>query len=173
MTRPLLAIVTGRPGSGKSTLAGALATKLRCPLVSRDRLKEGALRTEGRDAPADPALALRICDAFFAEIELLVRANVSLVAEAAFQNKVWAPRLEPLMELADVRVIVCEVPREVAIERRRDRERRDPIWSRYHPAPEGWETEPYNPPRLEVPTLAVSTAQELRPSFEEIASFLT
>ncbi len=174
MPKPLLAVVTGRPGSGKSTLAVELATELRCPLVSRDRLKEGALKTLGLDKAADPDLAQRICDLFFSEIELQLRAGVSLVAEAAFQHRVWAPRLEPLFALADVRIVVCQVSPELAWERMTGRARRDPLWSRYNPLPESHRgaEEPYEPPRLSVPTLTVNTTKDYLPPIEEIVAFL-
>jgi hypothetical protein len=136
-------------------------------------MKEGALRTLGLDMAADQDLALRVCGTFFEEIELLVRNGVSLVAEAAFQHKVWAPRLAPLMGIADIRIVVCEVPLDIAVERRREREQRDLMWARYHPSPEGWETEAYHPPELNVPTLRIDTSLSDQPQTGTIRDFLT
>jgi predicted kinase len=169
---PLLAIVAGRPGSGKTTLAIRLAEELRWPLVSRDRLKEGAVRTLGWECAADPGLALRVCGAFFAEIELLLRAGVSLVAEAAFQHKVWSPRLEPILPLTKARVILCDAPPNVALERRRAREAKDPLFGRFHPPAADSVAVAYDPPKLHVPTLQVDTSDGYAPAFEEILSFL-
>jgi dephospho-CoA kinase len=45
--RPTLIVVTGRPGSGKTTLTRTLAPLVRCPVVSRDELKEGFVHTSG------------------------------------------------------------------------------------------------------------------------------
>ena len=45
MRLPCLILVTGRPGSGKSTLAEQLGRHLRLPVISRDALKEGYVRT--------------------------------------------------------------------------------------------------------------------------------
>ena len=52
-------------------------------------------------------LTLRTFRTFFATVRLLLEAGVTTVAEAAFQDHVWRPQLEPLMELADVRVVQC------------------------------------------------------------------
>lgn len=155
-------------------MAAALAAELRRPLISRDRLKEGALQTLGFGAADDPGLARRVTDLFFAEIELLLREDVSLVAEAAFQHKVWAPRLAPLPQIADVRMVVCEVPAEVAIEHKKERALRNPLWSRMHPAPEGWESrpEPHEPPALDVPTLKVDTSGPQASLVDSLIKFL-
>ena len=48
MPKPLLIVVTGRPGAGKTTLAARLSEEWCLPLVSRDRIKEGLVHTEGR-----------------------------------------------------------------------------------------------------------------------------
>lgn len=45
MEKPLLIVVTGRPASGKTSLAHLLATEIKCPLISRDELKEGYVNT--------------------------------------------------------------------------------------------------------------------------------
>jgi predicted kinase len=164
--RPALIVVTGRPASGKTTLAHTLAREIRCPAVCRDEVKEGLIHTTG-EAGGDAAL--RANAAFFETVTLLLRHGVTLVAEAAFQHKLWAPRLEPLREFADLRLIVCAPAPEVARARFAARGLADPDRERFHPGAPAAE---YDPPRLDaVPTLTVDTADGYRPSWEEIVAF--
>src|SRR3954471_8964714 len=100
---PSLIVVTGQPGAGKTTLAHALARSIRCPAICRDEIKEGFINTRGQvqriDKPA-PDAAWHVYQAFFDTVELLLSRRVTLIAEAAFQHKVWAPKLEPLQQIA-------------------------------------------------------------------------
>ena len=177
--RPSLVVVTGRPGSGKTTLAHALARAIRCPAVCRDEIKEGLVNTTGRAGePGDP-IAWQVHEAFFETVSLLLGHRVTLVAEAAFQHKVWAPKLEPLRDAARIRIVVCAVDPQLARSRRIERGLADPARERFHhdgvvrAAREGCDppTEGYEPPRLDVPTLAVDTADGYRPSFDTIVAF--
>lgn len=52
---------------------------------------------------------MRTLPTFFGVLELLLRAGVTTVAEAAFQDRVWSPGLEPLQSLAQIRVVHCTV----------------------------------------------------------------
>ncbi len=166
---PALIVVTGRSGAGKTTLAHALARAVRCPAVCRDEIKEGLVGT----SPGDPGgdLQRRATDAFFDTLALLLGRGVTVVAEAAFQHKVWAPRLEPLRAVARVRVVLCETDAERALARRTTRGLDDPARARFHPeAPDG-PTVSYDPPRLEVPTLRVDTSDGYRPALDAIVEF--
>lgn len=174
----MLIVVTGRPGAGKTTLAHALAQAVRCPAVSRDEIKEGLVRTAGDGgAPeGDQDLTRRATDAFFDALALLLGHGVSVVAEAAFQHKVWAPRLEPLHAVARVRVVLCELDAERALARRVARGAGDPRRARFHPEGAGGDRPAmsaggYDPPRLEVPMLRVDTSDGYRPAFEAIVEF--
>jgi predicted kinase len=168
---PALIIVTGRPGAGKSTLAHALARALRCPVVSRDEIKEGLVRTaEETGAPVDDAdLTRRASDAFFDVLALLVGRGVTVVGEAAFQHKVWAPMLEPLQRVASVRIVLCQLDAERARDRRVARSRSDPERERFHA--EAKTPVDYDPPRLDVPTLRVDTSDDYNPAFNAIVDF--
>ncbi|HEV2634935.1 MAG TPA: AAA family ATPase [Actinocrinis sp.] len=108
MTPPTLIVVSGQSGSGKTTLAHEAARAVGCPAICRDEIKEGmAHATPGyRPSPGDE-LARRTFAAFFDVVTLLLRAGTTVVAEAAFQDKLWRPNLEPLVGLAEIRVIRC------------------------------------------------------------------
>lgn len=160
LKKPSLIVVTGRAGSGKTTLATRLAEQLRCPLISRDRIKEGALHCQGFEAAAERDLALAVNAAFVGTLEVMLRARVSVVAEAAFQHSVWEWLLAPIRDLADLRVVVCEVPDEVATARRAERETADPDWTKYHPMPAGFDPSAYVPPDLGVQTLNVDNSDD-------------
>jgi hypothetical protein len=54
-------------------------------------------------------LTARTLPVFFAVLDVLLRAGVTTVAEAAFHDHVWRPRLEPLRELAQLRIVNCTV----------------------------------------------------------------
>ncbi len=115
---PTLIIVSGPPGSGKTTLAHQIACAVGCPAVCRDEIKEGMVHAApGFVGGADDDLTMRTLPVFFEVIELLLKAGVTTVAEAAFQDHVWRPRLTPLLGLATVRIVHCVVDAEVAFER--------------------------------------------------------
>ena len=176
-----LTVVAGRPGSGKTTLAHALARAIRCPAVCRDEVKEGLVHSLTPAAAQTEAAQRHANDVFFKTVELLLRHGVTLVAEAAFQHKVWAPRLEPLFAIAKARVIVCTVDAEVARSRHVDRGLADPERERFHgdhavrAAREGLSLPigSYEPPKFDVPTLVVDTTDGYRPALEHIIAFAT
>src|SRR5690349_2486737 len=101
-------------------------------------------------------------------LALLLGRGVTVVAEAAFQDRVWAPRLAPLMSIARVRLVLCEVDPELARARRVARGLDDPARARFHPEGRAGD---YDPPRLEVPTLRVDTSDGYRPDFAAIVEF--
>ena len=169
MRLPALIVVTGRPGAGKTTLAHALARAVRCPAVCRDEIKEGLVCTTGDAGEPGADLQRHATDAFFDALALLLGRGVTVVAEAAFQDRVWAPRLEPLRVVARVRIVLCEAKPELARARQVARGLGDPGRARFHPG--GAETGSYDPPRLDVPTLRVDTSDGYRPALETIVEF--
>jgi predicted kinase len=176
---PRLTVVAGRPGSGKTTVAHALARAIRCPVVSRDEIKEGLVNSLTSEAAPTDAAQRHATDVFFRTLELLLGQGVTLVAEAAFQHAVWSPRLGPLLSLAPTRIIMCRVDAELAWQRHVARGLADPQRERFHPDPamqaarEGspLPLAPFDPPRLEVPTLVVDTMDGYRPELERIVAF--
>jgi predicted kinase len=119
--RPTLVVVSGPPRAGTTTLAHALAQAIPCPAICRDELKEGMVHAQGGEfeaAPGDP-LTLRTFELFFDVLRVLLTAGVTVVAEAAFQDRLWRPGLELLGELAQLRIVQCNVDAAVGRERRR------------------------------------------------------
>jgi len=180
MNQPLLIVVTGRPGSGKTTLAQALAREIHCPVLSRDEFKEGYVNTMGgaHDGLND-ASKWGIYETFFQAIELLLRSQISLVAEAAFQHQLWSPKLASLRTLARVRLIICTVNPAVARRRFIQRGLADAARQRFHgdravdAARQGVHLPigDYDPPQSDLPTLTVDTTDGYRPDLAGIVSF--
>jgi predicted kinase len=128
ISHPTLIVVSGPPGSGKTTLAHKIAHAMGCPAICRDEIKEGMVHaTPGFvPGPADE-LTMRTLPTFFGVLELLLRAGVTTVAEAAFQDRLWRPGLEPLRNLARIRIVHCTVDAEVAFRRSLQRSEENPL----------------------------------------------
>lgn len=117
-SHPTLIVVSGPPGAGKTTLAHAIARAIGCPAIGRDEIKEGMAHATPGFAPGPgDDLTMRTLPAFFGVLELLLTAGVTTVAEAAFQDRVWRPRLTPLLPLARLRVVHCTARPEAAFQR--------------------------------------------------------
>jgi predicted kinase len=175
--RPTLAIVSGRPGSGKTTLARTLAKALSCPLISRDEINEGILHTVNHDpelATKDRVAKLAF-DAYFRVLELLVSSGVTLVAEAAFQDRLWRIGLEPLVPMADIKVIHCTLDPGLAHQRvvRRRLAQQDVRRSGRADDVRPPAVRPFEPLSLPVPSVRVATTDGYDPRLDEIVAFIT
>jgi predicted kinase len=166
--RPALIVVSGSPGAGKTTLAHLIARGVGCPAICRDEVREGMVHA---GTPDDSML--RTNTAFFATIELLLRSGVTVVAEAAFQDRLWRPALTPLTEIATTRIIRCTLDPATATAR---------ITARLTEATRAAHndrallSEPerlaaWEPIALPVPTLLVDTTNGYSPTLPEIVTF--
>ena len=168
--KPYLIIVTGRPGSGKTTFAKALGSEIFMPLISRDQIKEGYLQTIGKTHAELPQDTNKIVTGIFFDTLLgLVDKNVSVIAEAAFQHKVWANMLERFMGKARINLLICRVSDDVAHDRFMQRRLEDPMRKFFH-GDKGVEFNAgsYEEPHLDLPTLYVDTLGEYKPPIKEL-----
>ncbi|MGY3518777.1 MULTISPECIES: AAA family ATPase [Micromonospora] len=178
-TRPTLVVVSGPSGAGKTTLAHLLARRIGCPAICRDEIKEGMVHAAGDfvAAPTDE-LSLRTLPTFFEVLRLLLTAGVTTVAEAAFQDRLWRPGLQPLLGIADVRVVHCQVTAQAAFDRVRRRQDENATRRAHADAYLGDRQthalghRGFQPVRLAVPEIEVDTSDGYRPGLDEIAAFV-
>ena len=172
MGRPTLILVTGPAGSGKTTLAHQLAAAVGCPALSRDEIKEGmVLSNPGFVASTSDRLTMRTYGLFFETMTSLLRAEVTLVAEAAFQHRLWVQGLTPLDGLTTLRIVRCAVSEEMARERQQQRLLSQTTRSAHADAQHLSRAEPFDRLHLDAPTLDVDTSDGWRPGLPDIAAF--
>jgi predicted kinase len=176
---PTLIVVSGPPGAGKTTVAHAIARLVGCPAVCRDEIKEGMVHAaEGFVPGPGDVLTRRTLPTFFGVLELLLRAGVTVVAEAAFQDRLWRPGLAPLRDLARIRVVHCTVPAEVARQRQLRRTADNPL-RRAHAdrrpddaAVHAGEHHAFVRISLDAPSIDVDTTDGYAPGLEEVVAFV-
>ena len=181
MNKPLLIVVTGSLATGKTTLAHILANEINCPILSRDEFKEGYVNTLNLvHNQLENSVDLHIYDAFFEATGLLVSKGISIIIEAAFQDKLWKPKLLDLSDKAEIKIIICKTNLDLIKARFTNRLSNNPNREKYHGdqsvslSKEKFTslTENYKPVNIDVPTLQVDTTDNYNPAIEEIINFI-
>jgi predicted kinase len=178
---PTLVVVSGPAGAGKTTLAHLLARVVGCPAICRDEIKEGMAHSSPGFAPVPgDELTMRTLPVFFGVVELLLRAGVTTIADAAFQDHVWRPRLEPFRGLAHLRIVHCVAAHEVAFRRVLQRSQDNPV-RRAHadPGPDhdladfARQRDAFDRVWVEAPWMQVDTTDGYQPGLSEIVRFVS
>ena len=189
----MLIVISGMPGSGKSTLARALANALHLPLLSRDEIYSGLYLTSSDQHSLPSALTSEMASDLASDLaqpantalrlgaHSLLSAGVSVIIEAAFQQKLWSVVLEFLLPLAETRVIRCVIDPAIALQRMIQRldqfpEQRAAHGDAQYISERVGKVTPlavFDPVSLDVPTIDVETTDGYRPSLDTVVSFVT
>jgi hypothetical protein len=148
------------------------------PVISRDEMKEGYVNTYGvKHDQLPPDTNAKVSELFFGIVNQYLAGQISVVIEAAFQHKVWEPRLPKIIELASPLIVLCSVDSEVAARRHLQRGLENPNREFYHgdkrvahyrETGEISPPESYTAPKFHLPTIQISTDGEYHPCIDEI-----
>jgi hypothetical protein len=159
-----------------------LSESLHMPMLSRDEIKEGFVSTFGVRHDTLPAGTNRkVTDFFFSTVQAFLDAQVSLVVEAAFQQKLWEETLSRWHSGGQPYFVICDADPALCAQRHLDRGLNDPTREFYHgdkrvrafkETGEFLGPGNYAAPSFNVPTLRVSTADGYSPDLAAINKFI-
>jgi hypothetical protein len=118
-----------------------------------------------------------VSDLFFGIVNQYLAGSISVVIEAAFQHKVWEPRMPKILELASPLIVLCCADGAVAARRHLQRGLENPNRGFYHgdkrvahyrKTGEISPPDSFTAPKFKVPTIQVSTDGEYIPCIDEI-----
>jgi predicted kinase len=186
--RPRLVVVSGAPATGKTTLARRLSDALPLPLLARDAI--GTIVADafgadfGQSSEHGRALLQSTIALYYAMLDQLLSAGVSVLTESTFHRGISERELRPCIAHARTILIHCPTARDVSVGRfieRREREERHPATIPRHEeriallrAGEcvgSWQRAE-DPMDLDVLTLRVDTTRGYVPDFDTIVSFV-
>jgi len=127
--------------------------------------------------PGD-ALSWRTVPVFFGGLGLLLWTGVTTVAEAGFQDRLWRPGLEPLRELARIRIAHCVVAGETARQRQLRRLRDNPLRRAHADSPTDDPVEhavvhdAFERVSLDAPWIEADTTDGCAPGLGDIVAFV-
>ncbi|HTK37942.1 MAG TPA: hypothetical protein VL325_05575, partial [Pyrinomonadaceae bacterium] len=119
----------------------------------------------------------KVTDFFFAIVNQYLERHVSVVVEAAFQHKVWRPRMPAIRALASPWIVLCSADDAVTSKRPIQRGLANPDREFYHgdhrvvhykKTGEILVPADYEAPQFDVPTIQVATDDGYVPSIDAI-----
>ena len=147
-------------------------------VIIRDEIKEGYVTTFGvKHDELPPDTNRLVTDFFFEIVDRYLAGNISVVIEAAFQHRVWEPRLSKILERANVWMVICTAQEAVTSRRplqraldKPDREfyHGDHRAAHYRKTGEDLPPADYETPKFDLPTIHVSTEKGYVPTLDEI-----
>jgi predicted kinase len=186
--RARLVLVSGAPATGKTTLARRLSDALPLPLLARDAI--GTIVADafgvdfGQSSGHGRALLRSTIALYYAILDQLLRAGVSVLTESTFHRGISERELRPCIARARTILIHCQTPRDVSVGRfieRLEQGERHPATIprdeeriallRAGACVESWERAE-DPVDIDVPTLRVDTTSGYMPDFDTIVSFV-